>query len=420
MKGFRVAAALALIALAKAGQYGRQHRGQHPTDCDFQSDCQNDFGGADEINCDYKKYSTSRANPPTPSAGGNSTHCDTEFVPGGMTLVKLILKRPSAPRTSNSLTDIWCSEIQKYNVDDGIAIEAKIGLDMAWSQFEFDVDADVKINYLDNASLGGPSDVIIRPTSIKYSIRSASDGSIIIRVPASENGAKFSVEFKDNLYTFCSNGTNYVEAGGEVVGVEPLNALIIFASPFILSDKVPPLNGPITKVIAPGPINVGGWGSSPILYFPPGAYWMNTNWDGVQGPLYTWAYVKAAVEYSTGSKFYATGHGVLSGEHYVYQANPTTYYQGLKSDQYSLRMWVHYNLTGDQTWYCVEPTITAPPLIPWTSTAATISQPVFRTTSKWEHSPDRGWPVPPFGRHIMILSFRWAGERGTSKGLSTH
>lgn len=175
------------------------------------------------------------------------------------------------------------SEIQKYNVDDGIAIEAKIGLDMAWSQFEFDVDADVKINYLDNASLGGPSDVIIRPTSIKYSIRSASDGSIIIRVPASENGAKFSVEFKDNLYTFCSNGTNYVEAGGEVVGVEPLNALIIFASPFILSDKVPPLNGPITKVIAPGPINVGGWGSSPILYFPPGAYWMNTNWDGVQG-----------------------------------------------------------------------------------------------------------------------------------------
>lgn len=73
------------------------------------------------------------------------------------------------------------------------------------------------------------------------------------------------------------------------------------------------------------------------------------------------AYVKGAIEYSTQSDFYATGHGVLSGEHYVYQANPTTHYQALKSDATSLRMWWHNNLGGGQTWYCQGPTINAPP-----------------------------------------------------------
>jgi len=73
------------------------------------------------------------------------------------------------------------------------------------------------------------------------------------------------------------------------------------------------------------------------------------------------AYVKGAIEYTTKSNFYATGHGVLSGEHYVYQANPSTYYQGVKSDNTSLRMWGHKSLGGGQTWFCQGPTITAPP-----------------------------------------------------------
>lgn len=73
------------------------------------------------------------------------------------------------------------------------------------------------------------------------------------------------------------------------------------------------------------------------------------------------AYVKGAIEYYTKQNFYATGHGILSGEHYVYQANPTTYYQAKKDDGYSLRMWWHNNLEGGQTWYCLEPTLNAPP-----------------------------------------------------------
>ena len=71
------------------------------------------------------------------------------------------------------------------------------------------------------------------------------------------------------------------------------------------------------------------------------------------------AYIKDAIEDTTKREFYATGHGVISGEHYVYQANPTEYYQAKKSDQYSLRMWWHNNLGGGQNWYCW-PTLMSP------------------------------------------------------------
>jgi hypothetical protein len=263
------------------------------------------------------------------------------------------------------------------DVDDGITIEPSVGINMAWSQFEYSTGVDVKIRTRDGSSLPGPSGVKIRPTAISYDIRSSDDGGIIIHVPHDPNGRRFSVEFDNDLYTYRSDGSHYVQSGGSVVGVEPKNALLIFASPFLPADMVPRIDAPDTKVMTPGPINQGDWGSSGILYFPPGVYWMNSNPQG-QAPkigenhirlhpntywvyLAPGAYVKGAIEYSTKSNFYATGHGVLSGEHYVYQANPATYYQALKSDATSLRMWGHNSLGGGQTWFCQGPTINAPP-----------------------------------------------------------
>lgn len=129
--------------------------------------------------------------------------------------------------------------------------------------------------------------------------------------------------------------------------------------------------------MTPGPINNGDWGSKPILYFPPGVYYMNQDTNGSSGilganhmrlsPNTYWfhlapgAYVKGAIEYFTQENFYATGHGVLSGEHYVYQANVAEDYVAIKSDSTSLRMWWHSNLGGGQTWHCMGPTIAAPP-----------------------------------------------------------
>lgn len=275
---------------------------------------------------------------------------------------------PSDPPNSNTLDS---------SIDDGITIEPSIGLNMAWSQFEYSQDVDVKITPIDGCSLGSLSDVVIRPTTIKYTISQSSDGGIIIKVPHDPNGRKFSVEFKNDLYTFRSDGNEYVTSGGSIVGIEPTNALIIFASPFLPSDMIPSMTADNTHTMTPGPINNGDWGSKPILYFPPGVYYMNQDQSGNSGKLGAnhmrlsantyWvyfapgAYVKGAVEYFTKGNFYATGHGVLSGENYVYQANAAENYVAEKSDQYGLRMWWHNNLGGSQTWYCVGPTISAPP-----------------------------------------------------------
>lgn len=288
----------------------------------------------------------------------------------------------SIPRNGNGrLYSPWDqpgSNTLDSDVDDGVSIELSNGINMAWSQFEYSKDVDVKILAREGSELGPPADVVIRPASIQYSITSSPDGGIVIRVPRGDQGRKFSVEFQDDLYTYRSDGEGYVDHGGEIVGVEPRNALMIFASPFIPSEMIPDMDESNTKTMTPGPINQGDWGVSSILYFPPGVYWMNSNSDG-DTPRYgenhikldentRWvhfapgAYVKGAIEYTTKQDFHATGHGVLSGEHYVYQANPATHYQAVKSDVTSLRMWSHHNLSNDaQTWYCVGPTINAPP-----------------------------------------------------------
>ncbi|KIW57156.1 hypothetical protein PV05_05747 [Exophiala xenobiotica] len=288
----------------------------------------------------------------------------------------------SIPRNGNgriySPWDPPYTETMPDHEDDGISIELDGGINMAWSQFEYASDVDVKILSRDGSSLGPTSEVKVRPRSLSFDMTTSNDGGIIIRVPANTKGYRFSVEFDADLFTYRSDGRQYVSSGGEVVGVEPTNALMIFASAFLRKDLIPSVQDSDTIVMQPGPINQGDWGSSGVLYFPPGVYWMDSNLLGVQGrigenhirlhPNTYWvylapgAYVKGAIEFSTKEDFYATGHGVLSGEHYVYQANWAADYRGLKSDGTSLRLWLHQNLSHDhQTWTCVGPTINAPP-----------------------------------------------------------
>lgn len=162
------------------------------------------------------------------------------------------------------------------------------------------------------------------------------------------------------------------------MGIEPTNALIIFASPFLPAEMIPAMNSENTQTMTPGPINNGDWGSKPILYFPPGVYYMDEDTSGISGKLGSnhmildpqtyWvhlaggAYIKGAIEYTTHrSKFYATGHGVISGEHYVYQANVDESYTSVKDDGTSLRIWWHNSIQSGQTWLCHGPTLNAPP-----------------------------------------------------------
>ncbi|KAL7942257.1 glycoside hydrolase family 49 protein [Trichoderma barbatum] len=262
------------------------------------------------------------------------------------------------------------------NDGDGISeLEHNANLSMAWSQFEYDGDVEVKITPCNGLEL---NQVTIRPAALHLEAKALSD-AVFIRVPRNPDGFKFSVEFADDIIQYFSDGTQYVKEGhGHLVGREPRNALLIFASPFPTAELTPPMSESNTTVMKPGPIYEGDWGSKAILYFPPGVYWMNSTQDG-QSPrlgqnhirlhentywvhLDPGAYVKGAIEYTTKNKhLYATGHGVLSGEHYVYTANPKEGYHGKKHDWESLRMWWHKLPVPEQTWYCAGPTITAPP-----------------------------------------------------------
>ncbi|KAL0479553.1 hypothetical protein AKO1_007738 [Acrasis kona] len=288
----------------------------------------------------------------------------------------------SIPRNGNGRIqnpwDLPHSDTLDPNIDDGISIEEAEQINLSWSQFVYNRDVDVKISHVDGISLGPISNIIIRPSHLVYNV-SINEGSVIIHIPKDDKGHKFSIEFKDDLYSYCSNRFKYVK-NGDLVGLEPRNGLLIFASPPLTRNMVPDMNATNTHVMKPGPINNNDLGSSEIIYFPPGVYWVNQvdKQDDVYGkygqnhiklhPNTYWvyfgagSYVKGAIEYTTQNKnFYATGFGVLSGEHYVYQANIQLNYSAVKSDQFSLRMWSHNSIKRGQMWFCVGPTISSPP-----------------------------------------------------------
>jgi hypothetical protein len=240
---------------------------------------------------------------------------------------------------------------------------------MAWTQFEHSKDVDVRILRRDGQAVG---DVVIRPMALPLAVQHTA-GAVVIRVPAHPNGHRFSVEFADDLYTYRSDGNGYTTDGsGEVVGVEPTNALLIFASAFLSDDLIPYPDDPNTKVMTPGSFTVDDIDGAPIVYFPPGVYWIDSDPLGTAHiklePSTYWVYlapgafVKGAIEYTTSNKdFYATGHGVLSGEIYVYQANVDQMYKAVKDDVTSLRMWWHRSIQSGQVWHCTGPTISSPP-----------------------------------------------------------
>lgn len=87
--------------------------------------------------------------------------------------------------------------------DDGITIEAAIGMTMAWTSFLYSKDVYVKVSRLDGGSTAA-SNVIIHPTNLDYA-KTEVDGDLYITVPYSSRGVRFSVEFTDNLYEFHSN-----------------------------------------------------------------------------------------------------------------------------------------------------------------------------------------------------------------------
>ncbi|KAL7939392.1 glycoside hydrolase [Trichoderma chlorosporum] len=159
----------------------------------------------------------------------------------------------SIPRGGNGFfkTPVDSPNPQQFTKDecsdgDGISeLEHNTNLSMAWSQFEYDADIEVKITPCNRLEL---IEVTIRPTTLHLEAKALSD-AVFIRVSQNPNGFKFSVEFQDDTINYFSDGTQYVKEGdGEL---EPRNALLILASPFPTAEVTPPMPESNTAVMKP-------------------------------------------------------------------------------------------------------------------------------------------------------------------------
>ncbi|KAF4340801.1 dextranase [Fusarium beomiforme] len=281
----------------------------------------------------------------------------------------------SIPRNGNGrmLDPVKAGKEYDFPDGDGITIEADEGINMAWMQFIYRKDVDVRIVTTDGSPLGPASNVVIRPVDLGFKASSPKANTVLIRVPFQKSGARFSVEFQHDLYTYRSNGTEYVKDGGVVVSEEPKNGLIIFASPPLPDELVPSKTSSDVQVIHPGKMTEGSFGSKPTIIFESGIHWMVK--DGLLGKSHITlhpnthyvyfepgAYIKAALEYTTRRPtFHTIGYGVVSGENYAYMANTVKNYTAVKDDRYSLRMFWHQSVTDNQTWHCIGPTLNSPP-----------------------------------------------------------
>ncbi|KAK2759786.1 hypothetical protein FQN54_002520 [Arachnomyces sp. PD_36] len=260
--------------------------------------------------------------------------------------------------------------------DDGVSIEDDIGANMAWTQFLYGSDVVVKVSRPGGEPISDASDIVIRPTNLEFSV-DVEDGSALISVPYTPDthGIRLSVEFADDIWEYRrSSGSQdtthyvqnvdpsgdwYVESYDDtmpIVGREPVNALLIFASPFPSEDLVPAIDED-TYEVQPGLVTGLDSISQSVVYFGPGVYYFTGTAHGILSSTVSWvylapgAYVKGAMQYNKeDSDLLASGFGVLSGEQYVYQANTAENYSNIKSDETSLKMWRGEGVTAGQKW----------------------------------------------------------------------
>ncbi|KAM0469472.1 hypothetical protein ACHAPX_010493 [Trichoderma viride] len=275
----------------------------------------------------------------------------------------------SIPRNGNGQICIPGDLSSYCNIDDQITIEPSIGVTMSWSQYVTSEDSVIRVSRTDSGSTA-PDNVVIRPTTLGFNLESDGD-SLLITVPYSSNGYRFSVEFKDNLWTYRNagpginshyvqdknpSGPNYVSSYTDdmpIDGVEPLNALLIFVSPPPNANDIPSPSADIYYV-PQGLVTNLDQISNNIVYFSPGVYWLTGTAHALLSQSVSWvyvapgAYVKGAFEYQSQSlDLRATGFGVVSGEQYVYQANTADNYKNEKSDDNCLKMWRGESASGE-------------------------------------------------------------------------
>lgn len=131
---------------------------------------------------------------------------------------------------------------------------------------------------------------------------------------------------------------------------------------------VPDPTAPTSLVVEPGLVTGVNTTEKNTVIFNSGVYWFSSVAHAALSSSVDWvhfapgAYVKGAVYFNTTAPtMKATGHGVLSGEQYVYQANIEAGYRNEPSNQNDLRMWSGVSSDEQQTFILSGVTINAPP-----------------------------------------------------------
>ncbi|MFE4078164.1 family 49 glycosyl hydrolase [Paenarthrobacter sp. YIM B13468] len=234
-----------------------------------------------------------------------------------------------------------------YTEEDGAEFASQAGLSMSWSSFEYAKDVWVDVTLRTGQKITSADQVQIKPSSYNFQKQLVDGDTVRVKVPYSDAGYRFSVEFAPQLYTAYndmsgdSGKLTTSAAGNRAIHTEPRNSMMIFAEPKLSGagkDRlVPKPTSGTTYYPKQGAVTNLDSITEEIVYFRPGTYYMGSDYRAMLPANVKWvylapgAYVKGAFRFPHDNQplYKVTGYGVLSGEQYVYEADTNNNYNHL-------------------------------------------------------------------------------------------
>jgi hypothetical protein len=234
-----------------------------------------------------------------------------------------------------------------YTKEDGAEFASQAGLSMSWSSFEYAKDVWVDVSLKTGQTITSADQVQIKPSSYNFEKKLVDADTVKIKVPYTDAGYRFSVEFAPQLYTAYNDmsgdsGKLTTNAdGNRAIHTEPRNSMMIFAEPKLRGEQkerlVPTEESGSIYYPAEGKVTDLNSVTADIIYFKPGTYNMGSDYHAVLPANVKWvylapgAYVKGAFKFPEGNQtqYKVTGYGVLSGEQYVYEPDTSNGYKAL-------------------------------------------------------------------------------------------
>lgn len=162
-----------------------------------------------------------------------------------------------------------------YTSTDGAEFASDAHMTMSWTSFEYSEDTWVNVSLTTGQTVSSVNQVAIRPRSLAFEKKLINDHTVVIKVPPSRTGYRFSVEFALQVrmvYANANDGLTIKEAEGKrQVESEPQNAMLVFAQPLVASSStLIPADKGKTLYLKPGQVPNLDDTKAQVLYFKPG------------------------------------------------------------------------------------------------------------------------------------------------------